>query len=305
MDFSAKSFLIRLTGLVLLGTLLATRVATAAPEYPALMDSLDPVLQQGLQRKLQDLGLQEAAAKRRLAVGLADITDPAHPRVALINGNAMLYAASLPKIAILFGAFERIREGSMRLDAATREELTQMIRYSSNRAASAVLDRVGMDYLAELLQSPRYRLYDADLNGGLWVGKPYGRATALKRDPLHNLSHGATPLQVLRFYYLLETGRLVSPGFSREMKAILGRPGIHHKFVKGIEQIDPQAAIYRKSGTWRQWHADSAIIERDGRRYIAVALAQDPRGSHWLSRLVVAMDGLIFETRPMTVAFRD
>ena len=30
---------------------------------------------------------------------------------------------------------------------------------------------LGKTYLAELLQSPRYRLYDPDRNGGLWVGK--------------------------------------------------------------------------------------------------------------------------------------
>jgi beta-lactamase class A len=102
---------------------------------------------------------------------------------------------------------------------------------------------------------------------------------------MHNLSHGATAMQTARFYYLLETGQLVGPRLTREMKAILGNPGIQHKFVKGLADY-PDAKIFRKSGSWNQWHADSAIVEAQGREYIIVALAQDPSGGLWLSRLI-------------------
>jgi beta-lactamase class A len=149
-----------------------------------------------------------------------------------------------------------------------------------------------------LLQSPQYRLYDPDRNGGLWVGKEYGKSPAWKRDPLHNLSHGATVLQVARFYYMLERGLLVSSESSRRMKSILADPAINHKFVKGLKTAHPDARIYRKSGTWGPFHADSAIVEHDGRRYIAVALAKSPEGGRWLSDLIVVLDSLIFETDP-------
>jgi beta-lactamase class A len=168
-----------------------------------------------------------------------------------------------------------------------------MIRNSSNTAASDILDRVGMDYLADLLQSPRYRLYDPEKNGGLWVGKEYGKAPAWRRDPLHNLSHGATALQVARFYYLLETGQLVSPEISKLMKSILSHPAIKHKFVKGLKKVQPDSEIYRKSGTWGPYHSDSAIVEHDGRRYIAVALAKSRQGEQWLQKLIVALDDII------------
>ena len=103
----------------------------------------------------------------------------------------------------------------------------------------------------------------------------------------------------------LETGRLVSPELSQEMKTILGDPAIHHKFVKGLEKNRPGSRIYRKSGSWRQYHADSAIVERDGHRYIAVALAQNPAGGRWLSNLIVAMDTLIChpEVPPQQLAY--
>ena len=263
-----------------------------------LSETCDPVLQKGLEKCLISLNLKKATNHKSLSIVLVDITDPASPRMAYVNPNEMMYAASLPKIAILLGAFERISNGEMSLDPQTRETMARMIRNSSNRAASEILNRVGKAYLADLLQSPRYRLYDPKKNGGLWVGKEYSKAGAWKRDPLHNLSHGATALQVARFYFMLQTGRLVSPELSRQMKSILANPAIEHKFVKGLKSIHPDSRIYRKSGTWKQYHSDSAIIEHDGRRYIAVALAKNHRGGKWLSDLIVAMDDLIFKSAP-------
>jgi beta-lactamase class A len=265
-----------------------------AVDPPDLLETTcDPELQQGLQDCLEHLKLDRAAAEKALSVVLVDITDPDNQRLAYANPNHMMYAASLPKIAILLGAFEKIAAGEMALDEDTRQKLTRMIRNSSNSAATEMLNRVGKAYLAELLQSPQYRLYDKSRNGGLWVGKEYAKKGAWQRDPLHNLSHGATALQAARFYYLLETGRLVSPEYSREMKRMLANPAINHKFVKGIKSAHPDAQIYRKSGTWRQYHADSGIIEHDGRRYIVVALAASPEGGRWLSELIVELDKLV------------
>jgi len=261
-----------------------------------LTETCDPKLQKGLYQSLVLLKLDKAVDRKSLSIVLVDITDPSFPRMAYANPNEMMYAASLPKIAILLGAFERINSGEMTLNEATRDKLALMIRNSSNHAATEMLNKVGKSYLADLLQSPRYRLYDPARNGGLWVGKEYAKSGAWKRDPLHNLSHGATALQVARFYYLLETGQLVSPELSRQMKTILGNPAIEHKFVKGLKSVHPDFRIYRKSGTWKQYHSDSAIVEHDGRRYIAVALAKSPKGGKWLSDLIIAMDMLIFQS---------
>ncbi|WP_232020230.1 serine hydrolase [Sulfuriflexus mobilis] len=280
---------------LLLAAFIAAPAIAGRSQPPRLADNKDARLQKKLEHVLAELGLNQAARQSRLAVALVDITDEQHPRLASINGRNMMYAASLPKIAILLGAFARIERGDMQLDEKTRATLVKMIRYSSNRAATEMLNRVGKQFLTDLLQSPRYALYDKDHDGGLWVGKEYGKGSAFKRDPLHHLSHGANVFQVARFYYLLETDRLVSPELSREMKAILSKPGINHKFVKGLSANRPGSTIYRKSGSWRQWHADSAIVERDGRRYIAVALANDSKGGRWMEKLIVAMDDLVMQ----------
>ena len=262
----------------------ASLFADGMDSYPSLWESFDPRLQHQLDSTLTDLGLDAAVRNRQLSVALIDITDKEDPRVASVNGDEMLYAASLPKIAILMGAFVEIEQGNMDLDPDTRASLTQMIRKSSNVEATRMLNRVGKDRLLEILQS-EHKLYDPRVNGGLWVGKEYGKSPAYKRDPLHNLSHGATAMQAARFYYLMETGQLVGEELSGEMKTMLGNPGIKHKFVKGLAGY-PDAKIYRKSGSWSRWHSDSALIEADGRKYIIVALAESTSGGQWLSRLI-------------------
>ena len=148
-----------------------------------------------------------------------------------------------------------------------------------------MLNRVGKDRVLEILQSNEFDLYDLEDGGGLWVGKEYGKSPAYLRDPLHNFSHGATAMQVARFYYLLETGQVVGKELSAEMKAMLGHPGINHKFVKGLAEY-PEAKIYRKSGSWRRWHGDSALIETGDVKYIVVGLIEDSRGGDWLTRMI-------------------
>ncbi|MGQ0594913.1 MAG: serine hydrolase [Gammaproteobacteria bacterium] len=266
--------------------------AIGAPPIPDLRRTADPVLQRRLEGAIRQLGLSRAVRDRRLAVALVDVTRVHRPRLAAVNGDEMLYAASLPKIAILFGAFVEIERGRITLDDDTRASLTRMIRVSSNEAATEMLRRVGMGRLAAILRSPRYGLYDPRYNGGLWVGKEYGRAPAWRRDPLHQLSHGATAFQTARFYYLLEAGQLASPTLTRVMKEVLSKPAIHHKFVKGLSDR-PQCRMFRKSGTWRQWHSDSALIEHAGHKYIAVALAADPSGGEWMTRLIRSLDEII------------
>lgn len=272
-----------------------TIAARADRRLPDLWASRDAVLQRGLERLLAAQGLAPAASGGRLAVVVADITDPEAPRVAAVNGDRMMYAASLPKIAILLGAMDTMQRGRAVPDAAVDHDIEQMIRYSSNSAATRVLEWVGRDRLLALLQSPRLRLYDPAHNGGLWVGKDYGGSPAYSRDPVGNLSHGATAMQVARLFQMLEGGALLDAERSARMKAVLGDPGIRHKFVKGLESR-PGATVYRKSGTWQQFHADGALVESGGRKLVLVGLAEDPRGGEWLAGMAAPLHDLLLDT---------
>lgn len=254
----------------------------------------DAALQREVEALLERLALTRHADAGRLALAFVDVTDLEKPRVAEIRGDRMMYAASLPKIAVLLAAFEKIAEGRMKLSSAVRDSLTRMIRESSNVAATEMMHRVGKQYIARVLLNPRYRLYDPKRNGGLWVGKDYAKAGLWRRDPLHNFSHGATPMQVARFYYLLQTGNLVTPEYSKEMKKILAHSAIDHKFIKGLRLVNPRAMTFRKSGSWRDYHSDSVLVEGGGRAYIAVGLAHHAQGGSWLRQLIIGLDEIIY-----------
>jgi beta-lactamase class A len=262
-----------------------------------LWDHHDDALQKSVDQVLVDLELDEEASKRQLSVALIDLSNPGSPRVASVNGDVMMYAASLPKIAVLLAAFEKIAQGKMNLDEATEFRLNRMIKASSNRYATEMMHTVGKEYIARVLLSPRYRLYDPEHGGGLWVGKDYAKAGLWRRDPLHNLSHGATAMQVARFYYLLVTDNLVTPEHSRKMREILADSEQNHKFVRALRKIDPDAVVSRKSGSWSTYHSDSALVERNGHRYIAVALINNAKGSQWLGRIITKLDALLDRDR--------
>lgn len=276
--------------------LLLLHAASAGAGHPPpvtdLREAPDTYLQNGLERVVRAQGLWPHVESDRLALGLVDITDLERPRVAFVNPDRMFYAASLPKIAILLAAFVQIESGDLVADPQLRRAMTRMIRVSDNAAATLVLDRVGRRELLDILTSDRLRLYHADFNGGLWVGKDYARRPAYARDPLHGLSHGATVRQVARFFYLLERGELVSDPYRTEMKQILADPDIQHKFVAGL-QDRPEARLHRKSGTWRNYHADAALVENGPYRFIIVGLAHHADGGAWLKRLAEPMHDLV------------
>jgi beta-lactamase class A len=275
----------------------------AESNYPILRQCFDQELQSGLETALYKLNLVDAVNRKQLSIALVDISTIKHPRVSTVNGDHMVYAASLPKIAILLGAFKQIENGDMLWDKKTKKTLTDMIRISSNQAASEMLRRVGPNRLACILQTSKYSLYAPQFNGGLWCGKEYGKRRAWKRDPLHNLSHGATAMQTARFYYMLETHQLVNPTLTQHMKEILSKPALHHKFVKGLE-VRPGSKIYRKSGSWKRWHADSAIVENGKHKYIVVGLAEHSDGGKWLKQLITPLHDLIVSNELSADRFR-
>jgi beta-lactamase class A len=277
--------------LILIALLLVSIFAMGADTTLILNEATDSRLQQALEDLVRKQGLEEAVKENKLSLVLLIVTDPANPQLAELNGHQMVYAASLPKIAILLGAAVAIHEGRLELDEKLNKDLNDMIRHSCNACATRVLALVGREELIEILQSPQYRFYDQSGAGGLWVGKDYGPGSAYKRDPLAGLSHGATAFQAARFYYKLHTGTLVTPELSQMMLDTLSRPGISHKFVKGLEAWK-WLEIYRKSGTWETFHSDSALIRYGGHAYIMVALAHSPEGSGWLEQLAAPLHRL-------------
>ena len=275
--------------------------AAAQSSADRLRAAQDAGLQAAVEQVVSQAGLAKAVTDGHLSLALVDATDPAAPRLAMLNGDRMMYAASMPKVAILLGALVEAEAGRLPINSLTTAAMINMIRFSSNEDATRVLRWVGIDRLLEILQSSRFALYDRALGGGLWVGKGYGPEPAARRDPLNNLSHGATAFQVARLYWMLASDQLMSPPMNALMKQVLSNPGIHHKFVKGLD-ARPGVDIYRKSGTWKNFHADSALVESHGKRFVLVGIAEHPDGGEWLARLAAPIHDLIVAPAAHTVA---
>ncbi len=222
------------------------------------------------------------------AVGLLDMKTG---RLAMLRADTQYYAASVPKIVILLTYFQTHPEAATSLDGTTREELGRMIKVSSNEMAAKYSKIVGLKAIADTVTSPAYKLYDPLHGGGLWMGKHYGPSDERNRDPLAGESHAATVRQLLRYYLMLEQGRLVSPEASITMRQIFESPQINHiqaKFVVGLKDRDVQ--IIRKSGTWSEWFADTAVIKGEGRYYILVSLTHTEHGEAYLTGLARSID---------------
>jgi len=223
------------------------------------------------------------------AVGVLDLR---RPRLAMIHPDRIEYAASVPKIGILLAYFALHSGAATNLDAQTQHELGRMIKVSDNDLATKYSRALGLKPIQQVLAS--YGLYDAKRGGGIWVGKHYGKADERYGDPVGNHSHAATVRQLLRYYLLLEQGKLVSPEASRAMRAIFSSPDIDHindKFVKGLAGRDLQ--VLRKAGWWEDWFHDSAIVIGPGRHYIVVAMTHHPKGDAYLEEFAKVVDDLM------------
>ena len=255
----------------------------------------DSALQHALERVLAEAPFKQHVTRGRLSVALVDLSTPGTIRFAGVDEDRMRYAASLPKIAIMLAVFEQIERGNLQYTPALRAKLEGMIRRSENRTASDLIRLVGFDAIESVLRDPHYDLYDRERNGGLWVGKGYGGIGVWRRDPLYSISHGATARQVGRFLVMLDQGLLISPTASAEMKRIMGNPEIEHKFVLGLRNRSG-LKIFRKSGTYKQWHADAAIVEHGTHKYVAVGLLEATQWHGVLSTLIGRLDDIIMQS---------
>lgn len=265
--------------------------------YRLTCDSpVDPELQAAVEAIDAATGTALGIPADRRAFGLLDLTDL---RLALVRPDAQFYGASVPKIAIVLAYFETHPEAAAALDPQVERELELVIKRSDNELAAKYSQLVGLETIQKLLQSERYRFYDPQHGGGLWCGKHYGIDRPRCGDPLDDHSHAATVRQCLRFYLMLEQGRLASAAACARMKRIFAAPALefhNDRFVRGLN--GRAVTILRKSGLWEDWHLDTARVQHGGRLYLLAGMAHHPAGEEYLARMAAAADDLLCGPQP-------
>ena len=174
-------------------------------------------MQRVLERRLRAAGLGRYLDKKQLGVALVDLSVQGRAFYAGINDNDMMYAASLPKIAILVSVIKAVNEGKLEWTHEYEERLSNMIRASSNTDASWGAEMAGLEGIESTMRDPEYCFYD-NKSGGLWVGRQYGPRGGTNRDPLQNLSHAATARSSAR------SGTIGAPRSGSASSACWARP---------------------------------------------------------------------------------
>ncbi len=287
----------------MVGFLILNIFNTSAQQMPPVNYTGEPVpikelkcaeLQSALKEELyKNKQWKSLIERKKMAVGIVDLNDLNNIKFAGLNEDHMMYAASLPKIAVLLAVMRGIHDDEITDSEAIRNDLKLMISKSSNAAATRMIDLVGFEKIEEVLRHADHQFYDEESGGGLWVGKRYAKSGKRYPDPMKGLSHGATASMVCSFYYQLAIGKLIDSERSAEMLEILKDPALHHKFVNTLKRIAPEVSIYRKSGSWKQYHADSALVWGKDRKYIIVALVEDTSGESIIRNLVVPLEKVL------------
>jgi beta-lactamase class A len=274
----------------------------SGPEWQPLSQRRDQRLQTRLDQALSKHDSWQSLIRAgKMSVGLVDLSNPKTPRLAQVNGDTMMYGASLPKLMVLLAAFQGFEDGTLKDTPQVHRDLIDMIRRSDNHAASQVIGRIGLRNIESLASDRRYRFYDRQKGGGIWLGGTFAPGGETNPEPSTGLTHTATAYQLCRFYYLLAYGRLISPERSRQMLKILAFPDLPGKFVSVLETVVPPSHLYRKSGEVRGFHADSVLVWDTGwRRYILVAMIEDGRGEQILKELVPVAEKVLRPGQPLS-----
>ena len=259
-----------------------------------LVLDFDTRVEAALQRQLESI---DATLRNRFGMSEGDtacgIVDLTSPRVALVRPDRIEYGASVPKIGILLAYFVLRPDAARQMEPDVRRDLGLMAKASSNEAASRFSQELGLAEIQRVLSDLGF--YDAARGGGLWVGKHYGLDIEKTPDPVGGHSHGATVRQILRFWLLLDQGKLVSPEASRAMREIFAAPEVPHddiKFVQGLRERT-NVRMLRKWGSWENWLHDSAIITGPGRRYALAALTNHANGDAYLAEFARRVDDVM------------
>jgi len=250
---------------------------------------VDPTLQSKIEKIDVSLREKYGMTNNQTAAGVLDLNTV---RLAMIRPDHEEYAASVAKIGILLAYFELRPSAATNLDPQVRHELGLMAKASDNEMAAKYSRELGLKQIQAVLSTEPF--YDTNHGGGIWVGTHYGKGDERYGSPVANNSHAITVRQVLRYFLLLEQGKLVSPAASKTMREIFESPDIPHnniKFVKALADRDVQ--IIRKWGTWEDWFHDSAVVTGGGRHYIIVAVTKHPKGDEYLVDFAKAVDDLM------------
>jgi beta-lactamase class A len=298
-----------LNTLVQLASLLLVLALSSPREYLASIRP-DPALQAFLDQTIAArLAADPALRRADLRVALLDLShDP--PRLAQHHGEVPIYPASVLKFVYLMAAYAWQEQGTRNIDAALDEQLTLMIRQSSNRATQEVFAALSETAPGPELDEAAYREFRARrLRVDAWLdslgvsglhcvnptydggGDLFGRdeqflreksvpgALPSRGDQFAN-RNAMTAVGTAQLLALLATDRALTPADSATVRRRMRRdpneqPHLRNRIAGGAARI-PGLEVYAKSGTWGPIYADAGIVrDAAGRQFVIAVFTED------------------------------
>jgi beta-lactamase class A len=299
---------------VLVAILLVARAAPAGDAGTAAagewLDSIRPSteLQEFLDRTIEASLARDArlrAAKVRVA--LLDLAHGEPPRLAHYHGDAPIYPASVVKFVYLMAAYRWQELDRLRIEGDFDQELSEMIRQSSNQATRKVFARLTDTEPGPELSPEAYRDFrERRLAVKHWLaslgihdlhcvnptydgnGDLFGRDAQFIRDAsvAGGLGGSAPNRQAMtatgtaKLLALLATDRALTPADSAVVRRRMRRdPAEQHHLVARIAGGAARVGgleVYAKSGTWGPIYADAGIVRHleSGRQMVIVVFTE-------------------------------
>jgi beta-lactamase class A len=277
-------------------------LATIRPS-PELQTFLDAAIERAV---AADSNLRQTAIR----VAVLDLARGEPPRLADHHGEAPIYPASVVKFVYLMAAYAFQEEGRLRIDDALDDQLTHMIRESSNQATQRVFARLTGTESGPVLPPDAYAAFRERRLGVLrWLqtlgitdlhcvaptydgtGDLAGRDEQFLRD--HSIPGGLpsrsgelpnrqamTAIGTAKLLALLATDRALTPEDSATVRRRMRRDPheqrhLVHRLAGGATRVGG-LEVYAKSGTWGPIYADAGIVRHvaSGREMVVVVFTE-------------------------------
>ena len=301
----------------LLAVLFLARVAQASeptvPEAAEWLASVRPCveLKEFLDGAMANFLAHDAKLRvAKVRVALIDLTQGEPPRLADYHGTVPIYPASVVKFVYLMAAYRWQEEGRLRIEGSLDQELSEMIRQSSNQATRKVFARLTGTEPGPELSPDAYRDFrERRLAVKRWLvslgiedlhcvnptydgnGDLFGRDRQFLRDATvpgglgrsggsASNRQAMTAIGTAKLLALLATDRALTPADSATVRARMRRDPKeqHHlaaRIAGGAARIGG-LEVYAKSGTWGPIYADAGIVRHvaSGRQIVIVVFTE-------------------------------
>jgi beta-lactamase class A len=267
-------------GIVLFLSLLVTPVYAQGPGFPK--ERRDPILEQ----KLMDLaqGFQGTAGiyVRHLKTGTT----------ATFNADSLFPTASMIKVPILCGLFDRIERGELKYDSAV--VYRDSMKYDDGITGSFKdSTRIAVAELVHLM------ITVSDNTASLWLQALAGTGTAindlLEKNGFHStrvnsrtpgregfrsiFGWGVTsPREMAELMARIYQQQLITQAASEEMFRVLTKP---YWDGEAVSQIPPQVQVASKSGAVNASKSETVLVNAPSGSYVFCVITKNQKDQQW------------------------